>query len=141
MPKLALQSSLDHLPKLSIKQYKLYCRDDLATTKTACNYGGYRDWFVCDCGKRVGVLYLVHEWRCRHCVGALYQSQLSQPLDRLNERINRIRQRLGWVRGIAHGMGDRPKGMHQKTYQALISEYERLTSDLLGGYYEKFNLG
>lgn len=140
MPKITTGYSLDHLPKLSIKQYKLCGRDDLTTSKTACNYGGYREWFVCDCGRRVGVLYLVHEWRCRHCVGALYQSQLNQPIDRLNERINRIRERLGWVRGIAHGMGDKPKGMHQKTYQGLIAEYERLTSDLLGGYYEKFNL-
>lgn len=139
MPKLALQSSLDDLPKLKISDYQKQTRLRLATTATACNYGGYRKWFVCKCGRRASVLYFSHYWQCRHCVGLPYQTQIIQPSDRLNERINRIRQRLGWVRGIAHGMGNKPKGMHQKTYRRLVAEYELLTRIFIGEYHDKYN--
>lgn len=69
MPKLALQSSLDDLPKLKISDYQKQTRLRLATTATACNYGGYRKWFVCKCGRRASVFYFSRYWQCRHCVG------------------------------------------------------------------------
>lgn len=69
MPRLATQRSLEHHHKLTIKDYLTDRRHDLVTTATTCNYGGYRHWFICECGRRVGVLYFAHGWRCRHCVG------------------------------------------------------------------------
>ena len=131
--------TLDTLNKITIAEYMAYDGVGIETTKTACNYGGYRHWFVCDCGRRVGVLYFAHSWRCRHCVGYLYQSQLNQPLDRLNERINRIRTRLGWARGVANGIGEKPKGMHKKTFTRLLGEYNQLTNNLIGAYHGKYN--
>ena len=69
MPKLALQSSLDDLPKLIFSDYQKQTGLRLATTATACNYGGYRKWFVCKCGRRASVFYFSRYWQCRHCVG------------------------------------------------------------------------
>ena len=139
MPKLALQSSLDDLPKLKISDYQKQTRLRLATTATACNYGGYRNWFVCKCGRRASVFYFSRYWQCRHCVGLPYQTQLIQPSDRLIQRANAIRKRLGWGGGVASPNGGRPKGMHHKTYDRLTHELELLCNQIAGAYYAKFN--
>lgn len=137
MPKLALQSSLDDLPKLKISDYQKQTRLRLATT--ACNYGGYRKWFVYKCGRRASVLYFSHYWQCRHCVGLPYQTQLIQPSDRLIQRANAIRKRLGWGGGVASPNWGRPKGMHHKNYYRLTHELDLLCNQIAGAYYAKFN--
>lgn len=133
MARMATQSTLDSLYRLTIKEYLAETDrlDSFKTVQTPCNFGGYRHWFICDCGKRAGVLYFRHKWACRHCIGLPYQSQLNQPFDRLNERLNRIRGRLGWVRGVANGKGEKPKGMHQRTFTRLSEQHEKITSQLL----------
>ena len=150
MPRFATAHSLADYPKLSIKQVKPILKPDMRTislpyrrggqafnqlvqiTTTSCNYGGSRYWFICpDCHKRVGVLYRQGNFKCRHCLGVNYQSQLQQPQNRLFERLNALRERLGWQGGIIHGYGEKPKGMHEKTYKRLLGEYielERLAS-------------
>lgn len=138
MPKLATANSLDDYSKLNIKQLRPFLStDDNGVTlnlagvmhqvnivTTSCNYGGHRYWFICSrCNRRVGVLYRRLEYSCRHCIGVNYRSQLQQPQDRLFARINALRERLGWLSGLAHGHGQKPKGMHQTTYNRLLSEY------------------
>lgn len=50
-------------------------------TRTPCNYGGYRWWFICpniNCGKRVEVLYrspISKYYACRHCHNLTYRSR------------------------------------------------------------------
>lgn len=138
MPRFATQAAIDELQRLSITQYIAQRRDDMPTVRTACNYGGFRDWFVCRCGRRAGVLYFAYEWRCRHCIGLPYRSQLEQPLDRLNARINTIRARLHWCAGVANGKGTRPKGMHQRTFSRLVKEHDALAAQLIGGINARF---
>ena len=105
-------------------------------SKTSCNYGGHRYWWLCPkCSKRTSVLYFAGTYDCRHCIGCNYGSQLQQPIDRLFSRLHTIRQRLGWQAGIAHGIGERPKGMHHSTYKRLIKDYEQLTAKLIGAYH------
>jgi len=49
-------------------------------TRTPCNYGGYRYWFLCPlarkgmmCGRRSGVLYKAGDYfGCRHCYNLTY---------------------------------------------------------------------
>jgi len=44
------------------------------------HFGGERYWFRCDCGRRVGRLYLrdgAPEFRCRQCLGLTYESAQS----------------------------------------------------------------
>ncbi|MGP9516806.1 hypothetical protein ACT3RO_13685 [Psychrobacter sp. AOP5-CZ1-12] len=100
-------------------------------TKTSCNYGNFRHWWLCpSCSKRVAVLYCAGTYVCRHCLSVPYGSQLQQPIDRLFSRADAIRQRLGWQSGIAHGSGTKLKGMHSKTFDRLVNEHERVTAKI-----------
>ena len=89
--------------------------------KTCCNYGGHRYWWSCPkCCKRVGVLYCAGVYVCRYCIGANYQTQLLQPWQRPDARLQAIRKRLGWQYGAYQS---KPKGMHRDTHKRLFLEY------------------
>ena len=155
MPAIATTSSLNNYPRLSISQYREQLKQgnakyievsysyrskpyqySIQLTKTACNYGHYRHWWLCPkCSKRTGVLYCAGSYVCRHCIGANYHSQLQQPVDRIYSKLNALRERLGWQVGIIHGIGERPKGMHHSTYERLLVEYEQLTNKLIRTFY------
>ena len=155
MPAIATTSSLNNYPRLSISQYREQLKQGSAQSievsysyrskpyqysiqlsKTACNYGHYRHWWLCPkCSKRVSVLYCAGLYVCRHCIGANYGSQLQQPVDRIYSKLNALRERLGWQVGIIHGIGERPKGMHHSTYERLLVEYEQLTNKLIRTFY------
>lgn len=151
MAALATTSSLSNYPRLSIAAYRDQLRQSgkassievnysyrgksyrypIQLTKTSCNYGGHRYWWLCPkCSKRVSVLYCAGTYVCRHCLSVPYGSQLQQPIDRLFSRADAIRQRLGWQSGIAHGSGTKPKGMHSKTFDRLVNEHDRLTAKI-----------
>ena len=153
MAALATTSSLSNYPRLSIAQYRHQLRQsrtassiDLAysyrgkayrytvqLTTTAPHYGGSRYWFRCpSCSNRVSVLYCAGTYVCRGCIGACYASQLQQPIDRLFNRADAIRQRLKWQRGIAYGNQGRPKGMHFTTYYRLVTEHDRIVQSICG---------
>lgn len=153
MPAIATTRSLNNYPRLSINNYRDQLRQagkankidlnykyrnqsysySISLTKTACNYGNYRYWWLCpNCSKRVSVLYCAGAYVCRHCIGANYGSQLQQPIDRLFSRAEAIRQRLGWQAGIAHGNQGRPKHMHFTTYYKLVTEHDRLVQKICG---------
>lgn len=157
MPKLATTSSLSNYPKLNISRYRDQLRQTVKAssielnysyrgksyrysvqlTRTPCNYGNYRHWWLCpNCSKRVSVLYCAGSYVCRHCLNAPYGSQLQQPIDRLFSRAGVIRARLGWQAGIAHGYGERPKGMHHSTYYKLLNEYDLLVGQICGASME-----
>ena len=151
MAALATTSSLSNYPRLSISRYREQLRQtdrankidvnysyrgkaysySIRLDKTACHFGHYRHWWLCPkCSKRVSVLYCAGTYVCRHCLSVPYGSQLQQPIDRLFSRADTIRQRLGWQSGIAHGIGERPKGMHHSTYERLVNEHERVTAKI-----------
>lgn len=112
----------------------------IQVSRTPCNYGGYRHWFLCpSCSKRTSVLYCAGLYVCRHCIGCNYGSQLQQPIDRLFSRLHTIRMRLGWQAGVAHGIGERPKGMHHSTYNRLVNEHEQLTAKVWQSTLDKLN--
>ena len=160
MAAFATTHSLSNYPRLSIAQYRDQLRQSgtassidlaysyrgksysysiqLATTEP--HYGGSRHWFKCpSCNNRVSVLYCAGTYVCRRCIGACYGSQLQQPIDRQFNRLRAIRTRLKWQDGIAHGVGDRPKGMHQSTFQKLVNEHDRLTAKVWQASLDKLN--
>ena len=94
---------------------------------TPCNFGGQRPWFRCpasECGRRVAILYGGRIFACRHCYELAYPSQRETASDRAIRRADKIRQRLGWVRGIANFKGSKPKGMHWRTFERLEQEHD-----------------
>ena len=96
--------------------------------QTPCNYGGFREWFLCPkCSKRVAILYGAGKYfLCRHCYNLTYNSCNSSPLDRVFDKANNLREKLGGHAGMAYPIPDRPKGMHRKTYNQIRAEIERL---------------
>jgi len=98
------------------------------TQTSACHLGGQRHWFTCPrCSKRVAVLYAPGRYfACRQCGGLGYATQKEGAGDRASTKADKLRKRLGWEAGILNGNGDKPKGMHRKTYQRLKSHHDAL---------------
>ncbi len=97
-------------------------------TRTGCNYGGARPWFLCPCcGRRVAILYGGAMFACRRCYRLAYEVQRESDTDRAIRRADAIRARLGWEPGILNGEGGKPKAMHWRTFWRLRAEHSRLT--------------
>ena len=100
----------------------------VGTQTTPCTLGGHRYWFTCPrCDRRVAILYWVNEnFACRHCHDLAYACQKEGAGDRAIRRADKIRERLRWAPGIAHGSGGKPFGMHWKTFWRLKAEHDGL---------------
>jgi hypothetical protein len=109
---------------------------------TPCYFGGSRQWFLCPskgCGKRVAKLYFSgSHFACRHCLDIHHQSQHEARHDRLARKAHKLRERLGWPRGFIYGIGERPKGMHRKTFERLSMEAEAVTEQCMAAARSRF---
>ena len=104
--------------------------------RTPCHLGGERVWWRCPavgCGRRVAVLHGGAVFACRHCHKLAYRSQRETATDRAIHRADRLRERLGWPRGILNGEGAKPTGMHWQTFERLRAEHNALVYRALGG--------
>ena len=104
--------------------------------RTACNYGGSRMWFHCPvCHRRCEILCLrADRFACRHCQQVAYRSQSADSYERMSDKIEKLRKRIGTAR---------PKGMRWATYERLRTrcfdiesaadaEFARLAFALIG---------
>jgi hypothetical protein len=94
---------------------------------TSCNYGGRRAWWLCPvagCGRRVAVLYGGAAVACRHCQNLTYKSQKETPGGRAYRQANKLRARLGWVPGVIHDPGGKPKGMHWRIFRRMQASHD-----------------
>ena len=110
---------------------------------TRCALGGHRVWWLCPalgCGRRVAVLYGGRVFACRQCNGVAYRSQREPDDDRATRRADAIRRRLGWEPGILNGDGDKPNGMHWRTYWRLRDEHNRAVNRILAGFAGRMGL-
>lgn len=102
---------------------------------TSCNFGGWRVWFVCPiCNKKVAILYSASRLACRQCNDLKYASQSMSGFDRGIRLINKLRKRLGWPAGLAHGEFGKAKHMHKKTFYRLNTKYSAVLVNTLGRY-------
>lgn len=103
-------------------------------SRTGCNYGGARPWFLCPCcGRRVAILYGGAVFACRRCYPLAYEVQRENDSDRAIRRADAIRVRLGWEPGILNGEGGKPKGMRWRTFSRLRAEYDSFKGEGLAG--------
>lgn len=78
--------TIEECQRISISEVELQSYDPsvievndqtVKITKTRCNLGGWRYWFVCPmCNRRIGMLYrkpLGSSFLCRHCQNLTYQ--------------------------------------------------------------------
>lgn len=109
-------------------------------TRTACNYGGARVWFVCPfCQRRAFRLFLypnfyagatrLDVFLCRRCMGqGLTYAQRNFGYDLLTlgqTRARRIQKKLRDTSHLWDTLPDKPRYMHWQTYAALCEEHER----------------
>ena len=59
---------------------------------------------------------------------------------RAMRRADRIRDKLGWSGSILSGCGDKPKGMHWRTYDRLSQEYDAIKGQAVSGLAEKLGI-
>ena len=94
----------------------------LPLTRTRCNYGGDRPWFVCSvCGRRAGKLYIpIWEgvFSCRRCAHLGYASENESHRDRLRRKVRKIKTRLRWQEW--EDVPEKPLWMHWDTYSNLV---------------------
>lgn len=109
---------------------------------TPCHFGGQRAWWLCPgagCGRRVAVLYGGAVFACRHCQKLAYKSQRETPDGRAFRRGNSLRARMGWVPGMIHEPGGKPKGMHWATFRRLHAIHDAAVMQALGGSNERLD--
>lgn len=109
--------------------------------RTPCHYGGTRVWFRCPargCGRRVALLYGGTIFACRHCYGLAYPVQREDDAFRKARKADKVRRRLGWDAGVFEDFGERPKGMHRRTFDRLASEASALGNASLIAIMAKF---
>ena len=53
--------------------------------------------------------------------------------DRATRRADKLRNRLGWEPGILNGNGDKPKGMHWRTFAQLQANHDFHVNAALAG--------
>ena len=98
---------------------------------TRCHLGGSRPWFICPvagCGRRVAILYGGGIFACRHCHRLAYASSREDAADRAIRKADRIRDRLGWQRGILSEPGAKPKWMRWATFERLVDQHDELVA-------------
>ena len=97
---------------------------------TSCHYGGGRYWFTCPavgCGKRVAKLYLGDKYfACRQCYRLTYPCQRESPTDRILRKAEKLKVKLQWQSGLYERKGEKPKGMHWKTFMRLQAKYDEM---------------
>jgi hypothetical protein len=107
-------------------------KDEIFFDWTPCNYGGYRQCFLCPrCKRRVAVIYRRKYYRCRHCYNLTYYSQQESKSDRLMRKAKKIRIRLGASQNLTVPVLLKPKYMHQKTFDRLRKETDDASNRLL----------
>jgi hypothetical protein len=93
-------------------------------------FGGSQLFMGCpNCQRRCRALYYGRaRLYCRLCLGPRYQSQLTQPGQRLLDRANKIARRLNPSDPNANALDSCPprlKGMRRRTYHRLEAEFDR----------------
>ena len=117
-------------------------RQTVTLETTSCTLGGARPWFRCPaCARRVAVIYGVGRlFACRLCKDLAYASQAEAADDRALRSADRIRKKLGWTPGVAHGHAPKPAGMHWLTFRKLCTRHDSLVQVSLAGTVKKLGL-
>lgn len=104
----------------------------ITVVRTRCHFGGGRPWFMCvRCNRRVGKLYNTGaSLACRQCLELRYASQRRGAKSRHYLQALKLRLRLNGVASLSEPFPQRPKRMHQKTYDRLRRRAEILEADL-----------
>lgn len=121
------QATINGEPQVIIYQVKL--------ARQAVHFGGYRYWFLCPaCQRKVALLYYDHGvFACRHCHNLGYRVQREQSYQQAIRKAEKLRKKLKWSDCILSCPGDKPKWMHQRTFERLQQETLKCTVQSMKG--------
>jgi hypothetical protein len=96
----------------------------ISILRLPCPKGGETALFLCPrCGKRRKHLYGAGRlFLCRNCHGLTYSTQRERVCDRAGRRARKLRRKLGAEIGLGAFTGFKPKGMHQRTFDTILTE-------------------
>jgi hypothetical protein len=101
---------------------------------SVAGFGGTRRWFLCSgCSRKRSFLYVNQrqdDLACGGCLGVAYRVQSLTAMDRMWCKLDKIERKLssGTSRWDER---TKPRGMHQRTFKRLSSEYRELWSTML----------
>lgn len=133
------QLILDYRTRASGEAEWTPLREVVRLERTPCHYGGERVWCRCPgCGSRRAVLYCLDgRFRCVPCNRLAYSVTREEPLYRFGRRREKILERLGaeaeWVLDW-YVAPIKPKGMHWRTYERLLREWETIRDSSRADY-------
>jgi Zn-finger protein len=124
--------------ELTIKADEIHMSEDqdgatlkqvILLTSTPCHFGGARRWFQCPyCRHRRGKLYRGgNGWACRTCYGLIHTSTREEKITRLHRKMGRLEARLAED-------GSKPKGMHERTYEAILDQMDNVEAGILTAF-------
>ena len=105
----------------------------ITLSRTPCNFGGDRPWFICParCGRRVGKLYIGPSGlACRKCYGLVHASTREDVVGRTWRKKRKLE-------ALLDNEGEKPKGMHWRTYNRIYDQLDALEGNLDQQFYEK----
>jgi len=110
--------------------------------RTPCNYGGERLWFRCpECDRRVAVLHGASElFLCRHCQDLSYASRNEDHGLRMARKAQKVRKQLGLSGDLSEHIWEKPKHMHWKTFERLVSQERSADNAYAVSFAEKLGL-
>lgn len=140
MPREEKTPKLDSLKRIDVSWFdpRYQDADSIQLTFAYPNYGGRRAWLVCpQCSKRGTYLYdlhtgrsdLPHKWVCRTCTGLKYPSQGMGTIRRIQDRRERVRQKLN-----PDCLFIRPRYMREEKFNRLYDKHFELSEDLKREY-------
>jgi len=99
----------------------------ITLSRSPCNYGGDRPWFNCPawgCGRRVGKLYIGGSGlACRKCYGLVHASTRE-------DAVGRTWRKKRKLEALLDNEGEKPKGMHWRTYSRICDQLDILEGNL-----------
>lgn len=110
-------------------------------SKTLCEFGGYRYWFICKCGKQVGVLYKPNfsdKFACRCCYKLTYESRNRSGFEKRMGKVPSIPE-LDALRESAKRIFYKGKltGKYIK-YQRKLDQFKSYHENWLGNFKKRF---
>jgi hypothetical protein len=122
-----------------------YAEEFVGFVYTRTQFGGRRRWLSCPrCNRRVRVLYQARRFRCRKCLGLVYESTRQPWYQRVIDQADKLSFRVTGAAAAVYerdDFPDKPKRMRWAIYWKLEERYYRYMSAWAVGFAKKFGMG
>ena len=111
---------------------------------TATQFGGRRRWLLCPwCRRRFRILYRAQRFRCRKCLGLVYELTRQPWYQRAIDQADKLSFRVAGANSAFYDRDDfpdKPKRMRWTTYRRLEERYYRYMNGWDAGFTRRFGM-